>query len=416
MNYLEKVMPMLARRLQDDVPRVVGHACASLTNLLEACRYPETQIKPYINELYQKLWELIKTRSTFVKENALSALSALSVGAGEVYFSPFYKDHIENLLQIIENANSKEFKKMIGHAIECASISSKMVGKDTFAPYADRLITDMITIQKNIIDNPDSDGDDPQLGFLLAAWERISRVMEEDFYPFIDKMMPTLIALCRKVIKHGKKYEEDPDVTGEEEEEEKTNKFTTYDDDNCYVAINMIRIFLKKSNTALSKWVKQIYEVVVSLLSYIPNDDVRTIASRCMGELILAMDTPENKPHIPEFAKQAAAQIWKTMELESEAETLLAHAKSMQKLLERAGKFCDEDALKQMYDKCLFHLQASHKRKEEQDAHHDDEEEEIEVENVLKLEKELEDEFCCQIAEILGKLFLTHQEMTLPIV
>lgn len=414
-HYLDKVMPMLARRLEDNVPRVVGHSCASLTNLLESCKFPETQIKPYIKELYNKLWDLIKTRSTFVKENALSALSALSVGATSVYFLPFYKDHIENLLNIIENANTKEFKKMIGHAIECASISSKMVGVDAFTPYADRLITDMIAIQKNIIDNPDEDGDDPQLGFLLSAWERVSRVLGPGFAVFIDRMMPTLIALCRKVIKDGKKYEEDPDITGDGEEED-MQKFTTYDDDNCFVAINMICIFLKKNGTALGNWVKQIYEVVVSLLTYIPNDSVRTVASKCLPHLISAMQTPENSANIPEFAKQAASQIWRTMEIESEAESLLMHAKSMQKLLENAGKFLNQEGLKFMYDKCIEHLQNSHQRKAEQDEHVDEDETDEEVGNVLKLEKEMEDEFCCQVAEILGKLFFTHKEMTLPIV
>ena len=414
LKYLDKVMPMLARRLEDNVPRVIGHSCASLTNLLEACKHPESQIKPYIKELYAKLWQLIKTGSTFVKENALSALSALSVGATEVYFTPFYKDHIENLLTIIENANSKEFKKMIGHAIECASISSNMVGKDTFKPYAERLINDMIAIQKQIIDCPDDDGTNPQLGFLLTAWERISRLLERDFDPFVDRMMPTLITLCRNVITEGKKYEDDPDVTGEEEEDKAT--FNSFDDDNCFVAINMIRIFLKKNGTALAGWVKEIYNVIVPLLTYIPNESVRTVATKCLPAIIDAMQTPQTQGDIPDFAKQAASQIWSTMEIETEAEILLLHTKSMQSLLKKAGKFLNEAGLKLMYDKCIEHLQASHKRKKDQEEHHDDEEQEEEVENVLKLEKEMEDEFCCQIAEILGSLFLTHKEMTLPIV
>ena len=338
----------------------------------------------------------------------------MSVGATAAYFTPYYKDHIENLLTIIENAKSTEYRKMIGHAIECASISSKIVGRDTFLPYAERLINDMIAIQKGIIDNPDDDGDDPQLGFLLSAWERLARVLGDQFDIFVDRMMPTLIELCRKVVKQGKKYEEDPDVTGNEEQEE--IKYNSFDDDNCLVAISMIKIFLKKSGTALSNWIKPIYEVVIELLSYIPNDSVRLTASKCLPALISAMETPENKPNIPEFAMQAASQIWRTMELEQEAETLLSHSKAMQKLIEKAGKFLDENGLELMYNKCIEHLEASHKRKQEQDQHHDDDEQEEEVENVLKMEKELEDEFCCQIAEILGKLFMTHGEMTIPIV
>jgi hypothetical protein len=55
----------------------------------------------------------------------------------------------------------------------------------------------------------------------------------------------------------------------------------------------------------------------------------------------------------------ACAELWKTMDIEHEAETLLIHCKTMQELLERAGKagtFLNEEGLKSMYDKCLEHL------------------------------------------------------------
>lgn len=272
----------------------------------------------------------------------------------------------------------------------------------------------MILIQKNIVDEPDLDGDNPQLGFLLSSWERISRALGEFFNPYIDKMMPTLIVLCEKVITHGKQYEEDPNVDGEEDD--KHTKFNTYDDDNCLVAINMIRIFLKKRGPALMNWIEPIYKVVVSLLTYLPNDSVRTIAGSCLPPIINCMEQTNNKDKIPQFARMASSELWKTMDIEHEAETLLIHCKTMQELIERAGQFLNEEGLKSMYDKCLEHLQSSHKRKKDHEELKDDEEEDEEVETVMKMETEMEDEFCCQIAEILGKLFLTHKQMTFPIV
>jgi hypothetical protein len=304
-KYLHDVMPMIGRRLGDDVPRVVGHACAALTNILEPCDQPVEQIQPYLAELYNKLWELIKgNTSTYVKENALSALSALSVGATGreknrtiELFTEFYPDHIQNCLNIIENAKDSTYKKVVGHALECASISSRSVAQAVFEPYAERLITQMIAIQKNIVDDPDLEGDNPQLGFLLSSWERISRALGEFFNPYIDRMMPTLIVLCKNVITIGKKYEEDPNVDGEGED--KHAKFNTYDDDNCLVAINMIRIFLKKRAAALQNWIEPIYEVVVSLLTYLPNDSVRTIAGSCLPPIINCMEQTNNQDKIP---------------------------------------------------------------------------------------------------------------------
>ena len=415
MLYLDKVMPMIAQRLEDKVPRVKGHACASLTNLLESCKLPETQIKPYISDLYNKLWELIKNESTFVKENSLSALSALSVGATEQYFGEFYDNNMEQLLDIVERATQKEYKKLIGHAIECATISSKMVGKEKFLKWCERLVRDMIALQEHIIQNPDTDGDDPQLGFLLSGWQRLSVLMEEDFLPYINQMMPTLIQLCKEIIKTGKKYEND-DEAEEEGDDEKITQFNSYEDDNCFVAINMIKLFLKKCKTALSAWVKQIYEVIVPLMNYLPNDSVRTTASRCLPYIILAMRGTDTEANIPEFAKLAITEIWKAMELEPEVENLLLHCKAMQKVITHTGKFLDNNGLETMYKKCLDHLKNSHQRKDLSDQNKDEDEDEEEVQNVLKMEKEMEDEFCCQIAEILGKLFETHKEQTLPIV
>lgn len=42
-------------------------------------------------------------------------------------FTEFYPDHIENCLKIIENAKDSTYKKVVGHALECASISSRSV-------------------------------------------------------------------------------------------------------------------------------------------------------------------------------------------------------------------------------------------------------------------------------------------------
>lgn len=413
--YLDLVMPMVAQRLQDKVPRVIGHACACLTNVVESCNQPDTQIKPFIEELYNKLWELIKNSTSYIQENALSAISALSVGATEKYFGPFYDQNMEHLLKIIENVTDKKYRKLVGNAIECASITSKVVGKERFNKWCARLVNDMIAIQKQTIDSPDVDGDDPQLAYLLAAWQRVSYIMEEDFHPYIDQMMPTLISLCRKIIKTGKKYETEPDI-GENKEDDKINAFNVFEDDNCFVAINMMRLFLKKCKTALSKWVKQIYEVVVQLMTYLPNDSVRTTASRCLPSIILAMKGTESEKDIPEFAKLAASEIWKTMDVELEVESLLLHCKNMQALIENAGDFLNETEIDLMYQKCIGHLQNSHRRKIDSNKHKDAEDNEAELQEVLEAEQNMEDEFSCQIAEIIGKLMQTHQMKTLKVV
>ena len=271
---------------------MLGHACASLTNHLEQCNDPKTQIAPLIGNIFSKLWDIMENGSCFVREHALSAISALSVGAGSEYFLPFYDDNMNKLLSIIENYQKDEFKKLRGHAIECASITSKSVGKEKFTPYCGRLVTLMMNIQ-NQINCTENEEDDPQMAFLLSAWQRISGVMKDDFYPFLDQLMPSLLTMCKSIINNGKKYENENPLEPTEEEPNK-QKFNAYEDDNCFVAMNMIKMFLKRCGSALAKHVKDIYEVIVPLMDYLPNESVREIACSSLPNLVLALKGAES--------------------------------------------------------------------------------------------------------------------------
>lgn len=309
MLYHEKVLPMLAMRLQDPVPRVLGHACASLTNHLEQCNDPDSQLKPHIEGLFAKLWEIMENGSAFVREHALSAISALSVGAGKELFAPFYASNMEKLLKIIQSFDQDQFKKLRGHAIECATITSKTVGKEAFQPYCDRLVSLMMDIQDQI-NSHDKDEDDPQMAFLLSAWQRVSSLMGNDFYIYLDRIMPSLLKMCRTIVNNGKNYENDPLVPVEDEEEEKKQKFNLYEDDNCFVAMNMINMFLKKCGTALAKHVEDIYSVIVPLMNYLPNDSVKEIACSALPNLILALKGVESDENIHKFARNASTKLW----------------------------------------------------------------------------------------------------------
>lgn len=415
--YHDQVLPMLAQRLKDPVPRVLGHACASLTNHFENCSNPKEQIEPFIKELMNELWQIVEKGSCFVREHALSAISSLSVGAGKEIFAPYYEQNMNILFMIIENANDPNLKKLRGHAIECASITSKSIGKEAFAKHCDRLVLLMIKIQENINSNIGEVEEDPQLGFLLSAWQRISGLMKEDFHPYLARVMPSLIEMCHTIVKIGKKYENDPNPLQSDNEPEvgKANKFSVFEDDNCLIAMNMISVFLKRCGSALADWAEQIYGVIVPLMGYLPNDNVRMIAAEALPNLLLSLQGVKSTEDIHKFAKMAGGMLWTSMDQEPEVEVLLTYAKSMQKLIEYAGEFLADEGLQQMYDKCVEHLKRSDERKNQTDEHRDEDGDE-DIDGVLDAEKDSENEFHCQIAEIFGKLFMTHKERTIPIV
>lgn len=75
-----------------------------------------------------------------------------------------------------------------------------------------------------------------------------------------------------------------------------------------------------------------------------------------------------------------------------------------------------QEELDNFYQKCLMHLQESNTRKKLTDSHKDDEDDdEPEIDQIIEEDKDKEDDFHVQIAEIIGALFSSHGEKTLHI-
>ena len=87
--------------MKDQVPRVVAHCLASLTNFLENCT-PE-YIQPHFQYLYQCIMENLNNGISFVREACLSALSALAEGS-ESLFDPHYDEVMKIVFTILENS------------------------------------------------------------------------------------------------------------------------------------------------------------------------------------------------------------------------------------------------------------------------------------------------------------------------
>lgn len=242
--YHEQVLKMVAQRLLDNCPRVVGHACASLTNFLEGCT--EQQLKPYLQDLFTKMWELIQNGSTFVQENALSSLSALSVGCGKTLFLSIYDKNMELLMKLIQEKNNSVYKKLRGNAIECATITSKTVGKESFIKYADTLVEALYNIQNGDID---VEGADPQKSFIMAAWKRLCELLGTDFHKYLPHIMPSLLKMAKKVVDKLPNLD-DPDVEydddGEDDIAKNANKqdINTMADEECKNAISTIQVII----------------------------------------------------------------------------------------------------------------------------------------------------------------------------
>lgn len=408
--YHDKVLPIFLKAMDDSVPRVVAHACASATNFIENCQQPH--IQPLFDAFYTKLYSIIDLASSFVKENALSALSALSVGAPEL-FTPYYDNTMETLLKILNQINAPAFKRLRGNAIECISIMTQEVGLEKFEKFAEIMVSSMINIQDHHLDKEE----DPQRNFILLAWPRISNVLKGHFDQFIPRVVPSVLAVCKAVAEQSpEKAIESFNMGQEKEEDDKRDDYHTFVDDECTNALNTIASFMEDCPAAMAPFIEDVYKIVTPLMAYETNEDVRTTAAECLPAMVICIKgNPQFASKLAELAKEFMSRLWQSMDEENHAEVLIKQATSMQEVIETAGDILSPEELDAMYNKCMEHLKKSDDRKKDTDEQIDDDEDEIEVLEVHEQEKDLEDQLHCTIAEIFGKLFLTHKQKALPI-
>lgn len=409
--YHADIIPVLLERMQDKVPRVMAHACASSTNFLENCL--ANHLQPHFDTLYKTITGIIDTASSYVKENALAALSALSVGTPEL-FTPYYDATMEVLLRILIQVNDPIYKRLRGNSIECISIMSQHVGVERFLPYAERLIQAMVNIQDHHL----AKDEDPQRNFILLAWPRITEVLKGKFDLYVPLVVPSIINVCVNVAESIPKEEAvtiDTNSTNDKEDK-KREDLHTYLDDECNNALSAIGCFMEDCPASMAPYIEQVYKVVMPLLEYLTNEEVRTTAAECLPSMLQCLKhNAQFQDKLPAFAKDLITRLWAVMDDETEPEILIKQATAMQELIETGGDIMNGAELESLFTKCMDHLKRSDERKKMTDSQMDEDEDEVEVLEVHEQDKDLEDQLHCTIAEIFGKIFMTHKEKALPI-
>jgi len=193
-QYHSIIIPMFMSRIDDPVPRVLSHSFAGMTNFLEHC--PQDQVVKIMDTLYERLIYHLQNGSSFVKENVLAALAALSEGAQEE-FAKYYRQTMNIMIDILRNFSKKEYKQIRGQSIECITIMSATMGKEAFSEFQDVIVAEMLKVQKQDINNEE---DDPPKNYLLSGWQRILVIIGKDFSKYVDDIFPSLLDIVKKIV------------------------------------------------------------------------------------------------------------------------------------------------------------------------------------------------------------------------
>lgn len=262
-------------------PRVQSHSAAAVINF---CEYATPDIlEPYLDTLLAKLLALLNEGKIIVQEQVVTAIAAIA-DCMEERFVKYYDPIMDILKKILNNANSPEYRMLRGKAMECISLIGVAVGKQKFYQDAKEIMEQFMKTQSAPMEQ-----DDPQVSFLLQSWARICRCMGQDFVPYLNYVMPPLLASAKI----------SPDVTITDADNEQSlegYEFIPIGDKRIGIntsaleekstACNMLYCYVSELKEGFFPFVDEVAKLLVPLMKFYYHDGVRQAAVTTMPHLL----------------------------------------------------------------------------------------------------------------------------------
>jgi len=398
------IVPKIAELMLDkENPKVQNHAASSIINFAE---FAENQhLSPYIRVLLTNLAQMLASPVLYVVESATTAIAALADVVG-AEFIEYYDIIIPSLKHILYATAGKSAQRSLrGKAMECITIIAFSVGKEKFLPDSKEIMNIMYETQQSNLNH-----DDPQVGFLRTSWARICNTLGNDFEPYLQYIMPPILAGIN--IK-AEVVVEDEDSVDEREGfnyvpiVDKVVGINTADMQEKAAACKMIYQYATALRSAFFPYVREVATALVPLINFFFNDDVR---SSTVGSLAALVDVvvakgPEQKPLLAELAGKIFENLLIVIDSEVDMDIYLLEVGTLCDVIDRVGSgvFTEQ----QMAAACkLVHQEMKKKIKAIKAAR---EEEEEDVQDEVNDEDENEtisncEEAITELADVLGKL------------
>ncbi|KAF9143232.1 hypothetical protein BGX30_001008 [Mortierella sp. GBA39] len=326
--------------VMDDAPypRVRSHAAAALVNFCEDI--DKAILGPYLDAIFDRLLSLLGTGTTFVQEQAITTMAAVADSA-EDKFLTYYSRVMPLLMSVLRQATSPEYRLLRGKAMECGSLIALAVGKEIFAPHVQEFIKLLVQTQTSLME-----ADDPQTSYLLAAWARVCKVLGPDFVPYLDIVMPPLLASARLK----------PDLAVLDPEEDIDSKYaaedgwefvgvdgqhigikTTVLEEKC-TAIEMLICYARELGPGFRPYLEQVREIVLPLLRFYFHDGVRHAAAATLPHMVSCAKQAElGQDYLVAFWFQICVKMLEVMATEKDASFLLQLYTSFYECLDALG-------------------------------------------------------------------------------
>jgi HEAT repeat protein len=281
-DHHQNVLTALMFAMEDQgSARVQSHAAAAVINF---CEHAEADVMaPYLDALLNQLFNLLQHGRKIVLEQAITAVASVA-DSSEVNFGKYYDRFMPYLKDVLAKATTKEYRMMRGKAMECISLIGLAVGKEKFAPDAMQVMEVLMAAQQT-----EMEPDDPQISYMLQAWTRICKCLGRDFVPYLPYVMPPLLRSAEIQPEVQIADADDPDELEGMDTVcigDKKIGIRTSGLEEKATACSMMACFLAELQDGFHDYIEQTTRIMVPLLQFYYNDEVRSAAVSCMPELI----------------------------------------------------------------------------------------------------------------------------------
>lgn len=283
------VLPALMALMDDfNSPRVQAHACAAVVNFAENCE--QDVVAPYLDTMIGKLLALLQSGRHNVQEGALTSIASIADCAQE-YFIRYYDTCMPLLRHVLEHAQDSTQRLMRAKALECISLVGMAVGKERFGADAGAVMQYIQAVQAKGLES-----DDPFGSYMMQAGARICTTLGLDFVPYLPIVMPSMLAAAQLtadiVVGEENIQDENDDDSGEEDDVEtffingkRVSLHTSMLEEKAN-ACTMLCCYAYELKEGFFPYVEQVTQIMVPLLKFYFNEEVRTAAAQALPELL----------------------------------------------------------------------------------------------------------------------------------
>lgn len=291
-----KIYPVVLNMVEDENSRVVAHAALALINIFEATKRKD--IKSFVPLISGKLLVLIQNPDVHIRGNAITALAAFSdllkTDFREIY--PVFDPVMKTLWH-----HSGESDETRGKILETITLIGMNVGKELFGADGINLCNYLLSPEfqsSSLASEP----------IIINCWGRLARVLEDDFVPFLPRVLPLLFAHIDG-LESSVSIADADETIDDDKESIKVGHYSLSLSrgkiDNASSTIDILSCIVSSLKSNLAPFCTSIYERAISGIRFICSTDVQLSGLQLIEGIFEV---------VHETSPQATLDLWQTLE------------------------------------------------------------------------------------------------------